>query len=402
MSAKRDKEKERRRARKLAEEAWQAVEAGKLELAEKIIRRAATTQPENPRIWNDRGVILAMRGNDVEADRSFRYAIRLAREFAEPYHHLAALRFKQNRLDDAVALEADATARAPQNAEYAALLESYRSQAEKQRQDTLAHVPWSAEAPSSLPPAENAAAIADAVAFWDGRLEGIKWDRVAERLTREGCVLLAEVLPAEICALMRGWYDDESLFVKTVVMDEPDFGSGTYRYFQSPISALVDGLRRAVYPHVAAVANLWQERLGDAMRFPSDWEAFRDVCHEAGQTKSTPLLLKYGPGGFNALHQDLRGRVFCPIQLAAVLSPRADQDEHGFEGGTFLLCDFPEGPKARRRELSAGLGDIILFCTRDRLVPIGGAYGLQAVKHGVSTITAGERFVLGVPFHLYR
>jgi Flp pilus assembly protein TadD len=116
MSAKREKEKERRRARKMAEEAWEAVEAGKLELAEKIIRRAVATQTDNARLWNDRGVILGMRGNDVEADRSFRYAIRLARDFPEPYHHLAALRATQDRLDDAVALEADAVKRAPENA----------------------------------------------------------------------------------------------------------------------------------------------------------------------------------------------------------------------------------------------------------------------------------------------
>jgi uncharacterized protein len=113
-------------------------------------------------------------------------------------------------------------------------------------------------------------------------------------------------------------------------------------------------------------------------------------------------LLKYGPGGFNALHRDLRGSVFFPIQLAVVLSPRADAGADGFEGGEFLFCDVPQGKKSRRQELTLGLGDAVLFCTRDRLLRVGGVHGLQPVKHGVAPITAGERMVLGVPFHEYR
>ena len=127
--------------------------------------------------------------------------------------------------------------------------------------------------------------------------------------------------------------------------------------------------------------------------------------HSAGQTTPTPILLKYGPGGFNALHRDLRGAVFFPIQLAVVLSPRADSEDaetQGFQGGEFLFCDFPERRKSLRQEVALGLGDAVLFCTRDRLVRTGGVVGLQAVKHGVAPIAAGTRFVLGVPFHEYR
>jgi hypothetical protein len=113
-------------------------------------------------------------------------------------------------------------------------------------------------------------------------------------------------------------------------------------------------------------------------------------------------LLKYGAGGFNALHRDLRGAVFFPIQLAVVLSARSDQDPTGFEGGAFLFSDVPADAKAKYREVRAGLGDAVLFCTRDRLARVGGAVGLQPVKHGVTPVTAGERFVLGVPFHEYR
>ncbi len=188
-------------------------------------------------------------------------------------------------------------------------------------------------------------------------------------------------------------------------MDREDFGQGVYRYFRAPIPAIVDDLRRAVYPYAARIVNAWQHLLNEADRFPPDWEGFREKCRKAGQTMPTPILLKYGPGGFNALHRDLRGPVFFPLQMAVVLSPRADPADpasEGFRGGDFLFCDVPEGAKSRRRMVPAGLGDGLLFCTRDRLVRIGGAYGLQPVKHGVSQITDGTRLVLGVPFHEYR
>jgi uncharacterized protein len=185
----------------------------------------------------------------------------------------------------------------------------------------------------------------------------------------------------------------------------PLLGKGAYRYFGAPIPNVVDQFRRAVYRRVARIANEWQQMLGDSERFPEDWDSFRDQCHHAGQTTPTPILLKYGRGGFNALHRDLRGAVFFPIQLAVVLSPRAgleDADTQGFQGGEFLFCDSPEGRKSLRRELVLGLGDAVLFCTRDRLVRTGGVVGLQPVKHGAAPITAGTRFVLGVPFHEYR
>ena len=173
----------------------------------------------------------------------------------------------------------------------------------------------------------------------------------------------------------------------------------------TPIPKVVDQLRRAVYPYVARIANEWQQMLGDSDRFPEEWESFRDHCHDVGQTTPTPILLKYGCGGFNALHRDLRGAVFFPIQMAVVLSPRADLDDvdaQGFKGGEFLFCDAPERRKSLRREVVLGLGDAVLFCTRDRLVRTGGVVGLQPVKHGAAAITSGTRFVLGVPFHEYR
>jgi hypothetical protein len=402
MTAKKQKEKERRRARKMADQAWDAVEAGNLDLARKLSQRAVTTQPDNPRLWNDRGRILLLSADEREADRAFRYAIRLARDFAEPYHHLAALRARQDRLDDAVALEADALRLAPDNLEYAGQLEAYRTWAEQQRQETLRGLPWAGQPPPADAPPDDPPESAAIAAAWSEPLRALDWQRLEERLTADGYVLLPGLLPAADCAALRALFDDDTLFVKTVVMDNPDFGEGVYRYFRSPIPAVVAGLRRAVYPHLAVVANAWQRLLGEPETYPPEWEAFRDRCRQAGQTQSTSILLRYGPGGFNALHRDLRGRVFFPIQMAVVLSPRADQAPGGFEGGDFLFCDVPEGPKSRRREVAAGLGDAVLFCTRDRLVRIGGAYGLQGVKHGMAPLTAGSRTALGIPFHEYR
>lgn len=130
------------------------------------------------------------------------------------------------------------------------------------------------------------------------------------------------------------------------------------------------------------------------------WEAYRLRCASKGQTTPTPLLLKYEAGGFNALHRDIRGQEFFPIQLVIVLSPRATAPgSEGFTGGEFLLCDDPERKKSDRRSVLAGLGDAVLFCTRSRLANVGGVYGLKSVRHGLTPVASGERFALGVPFH---
>src|SRR5262249_186927 len=141
----------------------------------------------------------------------------------------------------------------------------------------------------------------------------------------------------------RGLFDQDQLFANTVTMDQPDFGRGVYRYFRAPIPEMVEGLRRAAFPYVARIANERQRLLDSADHFPEVWEEFRAQCHAAGQMTPTPILLRYGPGGFNALHRDLRGAVYFPIQMAVVLSPRASTDAatDGFQGGEFLLCDVP-------------------------------------------------------------
>jgi hypothetical protein len=395
MNPKKVKEKERRRARKLADEAWDAANNGDLQLAEKIIRRSTATQPDNPVLWNDQGMILALARKDGDAEESFYAALSLAPDFAEAYYHLAALCLRRGWMEKAIRLAARAVELAPETVTYRERLAEYELMTGKEQAPESIIEP-APEAESPLP----AATLEDVAA----RLAGLDWHQLGNRLMREGCNVIAELLDAAACAHLRDLFDQDQLFAKTVTMDQPDFGRGTYRYFRSPVPELVEGLRRAAFPFVARIANEWQELLGNADRYPEVWDEFRADCHAAGQTTPTPILLKYGPGGFNALHRDLRGAIYFPIQMAVVLSPRAAAGEatHGFHGGEFLLCDVPERQKSHRRSLPAGLGDAILFCTRDRLVRVGGTYGLQPVKHGVATITAGERFVLGLPFHEYK
>ncbi len=397
MNPKKQKEKERRRARKLADEAWEAAQEEKLDLAEKIIRRATATQVENPVLWNDQGMILMLRQKEVEAEEAFLAALSLAPTYAEPYHHLAAIYARRGWIDKAARMAAKAMELAPQVASYQERRRQFRDLVDARPQAAApVSVAIGTELGTTLP---NTPATLQDLAE---RLGTLDWHQLGQRLTRDGVIVIAKLLDEASCTYLRGLFERDALFAQTVEMNQPTFGLGVYRYFNAPVPDLVGGARRALYPHAALIANEWQQLLGESNRFPETWVAFRDECHAVGQTTPTPILLKYGPGGFNALHRDLRGEIFFPIQLAVVLSPRAVESDNGFEGGDVLFCDVPGRPKSQRRALEAGLGDAVLFCTRDRLVRVGGTYGLQPVKHGVAPITAGTRFVLGLPFHEYR
>lgn len=194
-------------------------------------------------------------------------------------------------------------------------------------------------------------------------IERQHWAEIDGRLTERGFAHVPQLLNAENCESLRAMFDDDLLFAKTVTMDKERFGRGVYRYFAAPIPPLVDALRQLVYLHLAAIANRWQRLLNCEENYPASWPQFGERCAQAGQTTPSPLLLRYEAGGFNALHQDLRGEVFFPVQMVIVLSRRvvSATGDNAFTGGEFLFCDQPERKSSDRREVPAGLGDAVFF-----------------------------------------
>ena len=399
MTAKKQRMKNRRRAAKLAEQAWEAADEENLELALKIIRRATDLHPANPRLWHDQGLLLLQAQQLDTAARAFEAAIEVAPDFAEGFASLATLRARQGLHTQAVTLQRQAVRCDPDSASLRHTLTAYEALlAGKGVEDA----PPATDADADPRREETEAALAASFPGLAARIDGLDWTTLDSRLTARGYAHVPTFLDVQACHSLRAMFGQDHLFAKTVTMDKPHFGRGVYRYFAPPIPQLVAAIRELAYPHVARIANRWQRLLGRQSPFPLTWSAFQDQCLEAGQHTPSPLLIRYGEGGFNAPHQDLRGEVFFPLQLVVVLSPRADStgaNPEAFAGGDFLLCDQPERKPSDRHAVQAGLGDAVFFGTRERLVRIGGVYGLRSVKHGVSTIQCGVRLALGVPFH---
>jgi uncharacterized protein len=179
------------------------------------------------------------------------------------------------------------------------------------------------------------------------------------------------------------------------VMAKHGFGRGEYKYFADPLPELVGALRRDLYPRLAPIANRWNEAMGVAVRYPADHEAYRARCREAGQTKPTPLLLRYGPGDYNCLHQDIYGELLFPLQIAILLS----EPGRDFAGGEFVLTEQRPRMQSRAEVVNLKQGDGVIFAVRER--PAQGARGAYRVvmRHGVSRLRSGERFTLGIIFH---
>jgi uncharacterized protein len=221
------------------------------------------------------------------------------------------------------------------------------------------------------------------------------WPRVYADLDARGCARLPQLISARECAAMSRLYTQEEIFRSRVIMARHGFGRGEYRYFNYPLPALVRELRDSLYPPLAQVANRWHERLGLDVRFPPTHSAFIERCHQAGQTRPTPLLLQYGAEDFNCLHQDLYGEHVFPLQLTVLLSePGKD-----FEGGEFVLTEQRPRMQSRVEVVSLKRGDAVVFAVNER--PIAGARGNYRVKlrHGVSRIRSGLRHALGIIFH---
>jgi hypothetical protein len=218
---------------------------------------------------------------------------------------------------------------------------------------------------------------------------------VAADLDAYGCAVLPSVLSREECAALAASYDDEPLFRSRVVMASHGFGRGEYKYFAYPLPELVAGLRAALYPRLAPVANRWNEAMGIDARFPDEHDEFLDLCHRAGQTRPTPLILRYGAGDYNCLHQDVYGDLVFPLQVAFLLSaPGRD-----FTGGEFVLTEQRPRMQSRAEVVPLAQGDGVIFAVRQR--PVRGTRGAYRVnlRHGVSRLRSGLRHTLGIIFH---
>lgn len=227
------------------------------------------------------------------------------------------------------------------------------------------------------------------------RVEAVSWNEVAANLDRDGNAIVKRLLSPDECDEVRSLYEQENLFRSQVIMERHGFGRGEYRYFRYPLPDLIAELRAAIYPHLAPIANRWNEALATDVRYPLRHAEFIDRCRHAGQDKPTPLLLKYTAGDYNCLHQDLYGEHVFPLQVAILLS----EPNRDFTGGEFVLTE--QRPRMQSRPIVAPLlkGDAVVFAVSHR--PVQGRKGWYRVnlRHGVSRLHSGNRHTLGIIFH---
>jgi uncharacterized protein len=234
-----------------------------------------------------------------------------------------------------------------------------------------------------------------AVARPDAWLQAYDWAGLADELDAHGCAMLEALLSPNECMALAGLYADDGRFRSRVVMGRHGFGRGEYRYFDYPLPDVVAELRGAAYPLLVPIANRWNASMGLAVRYPATHAEFIERCHAAGQRRPTPLLLQYGAGDYNCLHQDLYGEHVFPLQLAILLS----EPGRDFSGGEFVLTE--QRPRMQSRVEVAPLrqGDAVLFAVQQR--PVQGTRGSYRVnmRHGVSRVRSGHRHTLGIIFH---
>ncbi|HEY9339678.1 MAG TPA: 2OG-Fe(II) oxygenase [Kribbella sp.] len=230
---------------------------------------------------------------------------------------------------------------------------------------------------------------------YERRVSGADWDAVAAEVDDLGCALLPQLLTPAECARIAGMYDDVQRFRATIDMARHRFGEGQYRYFDRPFPEAVESLRQALYPRLLPIARDWYAKLGREAEWPDALDEWLDRCHQAGQVRPTPILLRYGAGDWNALHRDLYGDKVFPLQVVINLNdPGADHT-----GGEFLLVE--QRPRAQSRGTSTLIpqGHGLVFTTRDRPVKSARGWSAAPVRHGVSAIRSGQRHTLGLVFH---
>ena len=227
------------------------------------------------------------------------------------------------------------------------------------------------------------------------RIAALDWATIGAALDLHGCATTGVVLTPEACAALAAGYSRDAQFRSRVVMAQHGFGSGEYRYFAYPLPPDVAALRQACYRPLADIANRWNAQLGASERYPRRHADYLERCHAAGQLRPTPLLLRYGPGDYNCLHQDLYGEQVFPLQLTVLLSDPATD----FRGGEFVLTGQRPRMQSRAEVVPLEQGEAVIFPVRYR--PVRGARGSYRVnmRHGVSRLRSGRRYALGIIFH---
>ncbi|UIO41042.1 2OG-Fe(II) oxygenase [Brevibacillus brevis] len=227
------------------------------------------------------------------------------------------------------------------------------------------------------------------------RIAALDWQSMQQELDEQGYAAFPSLISADACEELIAMYGQDELFRNTIQMARYRFGEGEYRYYQAPLPPLLQELREGFYPMLAQTANRWLELLGREAIYPATLPEFLAHCHDQGQLRSTPLILKYETGGYNCLHQDMYGEVFFPFQVVFALN----QKEKDYRGGEFLLMEQRPRAQSRGHVITLDQGAGLIFPTSYRPVQGTRGYYKNTLRHGVSTITSGKRYSLGIIFH---
>jgi uncharacterized protein len=233
------------------------------------------------------------------------------------------------------------------------------------------------------------------VSGWTRRVDAADWEAITADINDCGGALLPQLLTAAEARRLRKLYTKDELFRSTIDMLPRRYGSGQYRYFQAPYPEPIEQLKQALYPRLLPIARDWWTKLGREARWPDSLHDWLDICHAAGQTRSTALVLKYQTGDWNALHRDLYGDLVFPLQVVINLSDAATE----YTGGEFMLVEQRARAQSRGTAIQLPQGHGYLFTTRDRPVQSTRGWSAAPVRHGLSVVRSGQRYALGLIFH---